>query len=105
MAFLATLLQSVNKFMLVACRFDHVIFVAVNLKPEGHFMSSSLPKGWTEVAKGGMATNSDPIDGGIVDSNIVSGKWFVIFNRDDLDFSEGYTNRENALEYFFKKIN
>lgn len=66
---------------------------------------NNLPLGWTEVSKGGMATNPDPVVGGIVDLEIVSGKWFVIFNRIDLDLLDGYYNRDQAFMAFTSKIN
>lgn len=59
----------------------------------------NLPAGWTETTPGGMATNLDPVHGGIVDANIVSGQWFFVPNRDGIDASEAvYPTRTAALE-------
>jgi hypothetical protein len=51
---------------------------------------------WTQVANG-IATNNDPILGGIIDQNIVSGKWFVIFNSDEIEAIEGIDARAEAF--------
>lgn len=45
-----------------------------------------LPEGWSEGPRG-MATNPDPVRGGIVDRPLIGGDWFVIANDDDI--SEG----------------
>ncbi|WP_425953102.1 hypothetical protein [Ralstonia pseudosolanacearum] len=63
-----------------------------------------LPANWTEATPGGMATNPDPMLGGIVDREIVSGKWFVVFNRDDLDLLDGFATRQSAFEAFARTI-
>lgn len=60
-------------------------------------MSDNLPEGWTEAYPGGMATNRDPVKGGIIDSEIVSGLWFVIFHRDDLPLLDGFNSRDEAF--------
>lgn len=65
---------------------------------------NTLPKGWTESASG-MACNSDLILGGIIDKTIVSGKWFIIFNDDDLEMIEGLSSREEAFKVFEETIN
>lgn len=64
---------------------------------------STLSQGWNESASG-MACNSDPVLGGIIDKTIVSGEWFVIFNDDDLDMIEGLSSREEAFKEFQKAI-
>ena len=56
-----------------------------------------LPAEWKEAYAGGMATNLDPIRGGIIDSEIVSGKWFVIFNDDSIANIEGLSSRREAF--------
>jgi hypothetical protein len=49
--------------------------------------NNDLPEGWTEAKAGGMATNTDPVSGGIVDRELINtpkgiteGKWFAISN-------------------------
>ncbi|GLR55188.1 zincin-like metallopeptidase domain-containing protein [Shinella yambaruensis] len=49
---------------------------------------NQLPAGWAEQQPGGMATNPDPDKGGILDKNMVSGKWFYVANSDNVDSSE-----------------
>lgn len=57
----------------------------------------TLPEGWTEALPGGMATNRDPVKGGIIDNEIVSGLWVVIFHRDDLPTLYGFSSRDEAF--------
>ncbi|WP_249204635.1 hypothetical protein [Burkholderia cenocepacia] len=57
-----------------------------------------LPDGWTEAYPGGIATNRDPQVGGIVDSEIGSGLWFAIPNRDDIPDLQGFATRQHAFE-------
>lgn len=66
-------------------------------EPDAKAEQSDLPEGWSEAKAGGMATNQDPENGGIVDVALVNtpegikeGKWFAIHNKhgkikDDLD--------------------
>ena len=63
-----------------------------------------LPSGWTEGYPGGIATNPDPIQGGIVDKEIVSGKWFLIFNHSDKIAVDGYATREDAFKDWYDEI-
>lgn len=58
---------------------------------------TTLPTGWTEATPGGMATNRDPVVGGIVDDEIVSGKWFAIANRGDIPTLTGFSSRAEAF--------
>lgn len=60
-------------------------------------VQSALPEGWSEVTPGGMATNPDEVRGGIVDVEIVSGKWFAIFNNDAIPNVNGLESRAAAL--------
>jgi hypothetical protein len=60
-------------------------------------MPDTLPDGWTEAFPGGMATNKDPILGGIVDDELFSGLWFVIFNHEDLEPLDGFSSRQEAF--------
>jgi len=62
--------------------------------------SSNLPTGWTEATPGGMITNPDPVVGGIIDINLASQKWFVIFNDDRYDPIEGLASRDDAINSF-----
>lgn len=52
---------------------------------------------WNHLSKDGMATNTCPITGGIVDKNIVSGLWFVVPNHSDLQIIEGLEGKEEAM--------
>lgn len=52
---------------------------------------------WNHLSADGMATNTDPIAGGIVDKNIVSGLWFVVPNHPELQTVEGFESKEYAL--------
>lgn len=58
----------------------------------------ALPDGWSEATTGGMATNSDPINGGIVDRTIVGGQWFAIANRPGVGPLEGFRDRAAAFD-------
>lgn len=60
-------------------------------------------KGWN-INGNGIACNNDPVLGGIIDSSIVSGNWFIIFNDDDLEMVEGLESREEAFRVFDKTI-
>jgi hypothetical protein len=60
-------------------------------------MPRNLPEGWTEAFPGGMATNRDPVKGGIIDNSFMSGEWFVIFERDDLPVLDGFSSRDEAF--------
>lgn len=59
--------------------------------------NDQLPEGWTEVSPGGMATNRDPLKGGIIDKAVVSGEWFVIFERDGIAELDGFASRAEAF--------
>lgn len=59
---------------------------------------NTIAAGWTESRQGGMLCNPR-LAGGIIDSNIVSGEWFIIFN-DDRQSIEGYETRDDAVEAF-----
>lgn len=67
-------------------------------------MTSILPEGWTEASPGGLATNPDPIKGGIIDSEMVSGLWFVVFSRDDLPLLDGFASRDDAFRAYEQAI-
>jgi hypothetical protein len=59
---------------------------------------NTICNGWTESAPGALLCNSHK-SGGIIDSEIVSGKWFVIFN-DSRKALEGFASREAAVAAF-----
>ncbi|MFM0265476.1 hypothetical protein PQQ76_25140, partial [Paraburkholderia sediminicola] len=73
-------------------------------KHEKMLVGAGVPEGWTEASPGGMATNPDPLNGGIIDRTIVGAEWFVIFNRPNLETLEGFTSRESAFEAFNRAI-
>jgi|AntAceMinimDraft_13_1070369.scaffolds.fasta_scaffold181043_1 cellulase/cellobiase CelA1 len=54
---------------------------------------------WNEI-KDGIATNADPILGGIIDQTIMTGEWFVIFNDDAIPAIEGIATRAEAFKAF-----
>lgn len=59
---------------------------------------AQLPDGWAESVPGGLATNPDPEFGGIVDQEIVSGKWFAIPHKQGVPTQEGFASRAEALD-------
>lgn len=61
------------------------------------FAIDTLPPGWTEATRGGMACNPDPDTGGIIDQEVISGEWFVVFNREELDTISGLGSRAEAF--------
>lgn len=60
-------------------------------------IASALPPGWSEASPGGMATNRDPVAGGIVDKNMTGLGWFIIFNDDAMETVEGLARRDEAF--------
>jgi hypothetical protein len=63
---------------------------------------SVVPHGW-EGTKDGIITKSGP-NGGIIDKNIVSGKWFIIFHNDKLETVDNIPTREEAIKIFNKTV-
>lgn len=59
---------------------------------------NAICPGWSESRPGGLLCNPHA-GGGIIDSEIVSGEWFVIFN-DGRVAVEGYDSREDAVEAY-----
>lgn len=57
----------------------------------------SLPAGWTGRV-GGIATNQDPVSGGIIDKELVSGKWFVIPQDDSIAQMDGFDTQKEAFD-------
>ncbi len=58
---------------------------------------------WNELPDG-IASNADPIDGGIIDRNIVTREWFCIFNDDAIPNIDGIATREEAFNIFSQKL-
>lgn len=54
--------------------------------------------GWEETSADGMVCSSAKL-GGIIDSTIMTGEWFVIFN-DHRSTMEGFKTRQEAIEAF-----
>ena len=65
----------------------------------------SLPEGWTESQPGGLIASLDPEKGGIIDSEIVSGKWFVIPNNDALTLITDLETRSDAIKALETAVN
>ncbi len=59
---------------------------------------------WNEIPNG-IASNNDPKLGGIIDNEIVSGLWFVIFNDDDIATIDGLPSRDAAFVAHAAAIN
>lgn len=59
---------------------------------------------WNHLNTNGIATNNDPHFGGIIDSAIVSGKWFVIPNSDLIPIAEDFNTKQEAMDYLEAKI-
>lgn len=57
---------------------------------------STLPQGWIEAYPNGIATNPDPLNGGIIDARIIDGLWFFVANKDGY-VGEDYPTRDAAL--------
>lgn len=63
-----------------------------------------MTDGWNHLAEDAMATNGDPIAGGIIDKQIVSGKWFVIPNNDAIPQVEDLETKADAFAYLASKV-
>lgn len=63
-----------------------------------------MPNGWNHLGENAMATNPDPIVGGIIDNEIVSGKWFVIPNNDAIAQADGFSTKADAFAYLATKV-
>ena len=61
---------------------------------------NEISQGWAGSEIDGLLCSARP-DGGIIDSAIVSGEWFVIFN-DDREMLEGFATRADAVAAFIK---
>lgn len=60
--------------------------------------------GWIHQSANGIATNPDPIIGGIIDSEIVSGKWFVIPNNNELLPGDSFASKHDAFTFLNDQI-
>jgi hypothetical protein len=63
-----------------------------------------LPDGWLEGPNGGMITNQDPISGGIIDCEIMSGKWFVIPENSRIKRLVGFDTRTDAYNALMSQV-
>lgn len=54
---------------------------------------------WNHLSENQIGTNLDPVYGGIVDKNIISGLWFAIPNHDDIPFADKFISKEDAIAY------
>jgi len=59
---------------------------------------------WTEASPNGLATNTHPLKGGIIDNVMGTDEWFVIFNRNDLPMIDGLDSREEAFRVFEERL-
>lgn len=59
---------------------------------------------WSHLAADAIATNNDPVFGGIIDKAIVSGEWFVISNSDDIPTMHGFATKQEAFDALEKAI-
>jgi len=64
-------------------------------------MTSQLPQGWTGYVNG-IATNRNPISGGIIDNVSGDGTWFVIPENDLIPQVEGLETQQDAFTYLEK---
>jgi hypothetical protein len=60
--------------------------------------------GWIHSSADGIATNPDPIIGGIIDHAIASGKWFVIPNNNELLPGDGFASKDDAFTFLNDQI-
>lgn len=68
--------------------------------------------GWNHLRENGMATNRDPIKGGIIDKVAMSTKlkatdkeeWFIVFNHPNLPVVDGLSSKLEAFELFEKTL-
>lgn len=52
---------------------------------------------WKHSSVLGIATNLDPVLGGIVDHNVEG--WFAIPQNDKIDMAEGFLSKQDAIDY------
>ena len=64
-----------------------------------------LPNGWTGFVDG-IATNKDPIAGGIIDKVMLSNppEWFVIPQNDAIPMKDGLNSQTEAFEYLAQQV-
>lgn len=65
---------------------------------------------WNHLSENGMATNRDPLTGGIIDSVAMSMKltkkeeWFIVFNHPDIAVIDGLASKAEAFEVHAKTL-
>ena len=59
---------------------------------------------WNHLAADAIATNTDPVFGGIIDKSFATGEWFVIPNSDDIPTMEGFATKQEAFDALEKAI-
>lgn len=52
---------------------------------------------WNHASPNGIATNLDPVFGGIVDTNIVTGLWFFVANNESVQAQDGFETKAAAI--------
>lgn len=70
-------------------------WVALREAEKARSTPAVLPDGWAGRVDG-MATNTDPVNGGIVDQNPEG--WFVVPNADGIGTLEGYPTQQAAID-------
>lgn len=80
---------------------DDIQFDVVFQAPKPKMLSNS---DWQHLSEDGMATNKDPVAGGIIDKAIVSGKWFVIPHNDAIPPIEELETKADAFAYLEEKL-
>lgn len=64
-----------------------------------------LPPGWTQAGPNSLMTNPDQVRGGIIDKQIVSGKWFAVIHDENATSPlTGYDTREDAYNALVKEL-
>ena len=62
-----------------------------------------IPFGWSG-SENGLICGNDPITGGIIDQEIASKKWFLIFLNPVLEMVGDLPSRDAAIAEYNKKI-
>lgn len=58
---------------------------------------------WSE-GPNGIICNRHEDEGGIIDRVIMTGEWFLVFNRAGLNTLHGFTTRDSAIRAFLSGI-
>ena len=67
-------------------------------------VNDTPPPGWAESRPGALMTNTDPIEGGIIDREIVSGLWFVISHNDNIPKLSDCASRAEAYAALIREV-